>query len=113
MFVLFGAVISTLVGVIAVSYVIETVLSRPDWGQVAYHSVVPSISGSSILISVGLVGPIGRLRDNGQAGFLDEAPQASPDDAMIVSQQHAQAAPLSLRSLEGGYPTSCPRQPCH
>lgn len=50
------AVITALVGVIAVSYVIETVFSRPDWGQVAYHSVVPYISGGSILVSVGIVG---------------------------------------------------------
>src|SRR5579883_1644332 len=35
------ALISALVGVIAVSYVVETVLSRPAWGQVAYHAVVP------------------------------------------------------------------------
>ena len=50
------AVITAMVGVIAVSYVIETILSRPDWGQVGYHSVVPSISGGSVLISVGIVG---------------------------------------------------------
>ena len=49
------AVIAALVGVVAASYLIETVLSRPDWGQVAYHSVVPSISGASILLSVGIV----------------------------------------------------------
>ena len=50
------AVITGMVGVIAVSYVIETVLSRPTWGQVAYHSVVPWISSSSVLISVGIIG---------------------------------------------------------
>jgi len=50
------AVITAMVGVIAVSYVIETILSRPDWGQVGYHSVVPYVSGGSILISVGIVG---------------------------------------------------------
>jgi manganese transport protein len=50
------AVISALVGVIAVSYVLETLLSRPNWGQVAYHSVVPYISSGSLLISVGIIG---------------------------------------------------------
>src|SRR5947209_4563822 len=37
------AIISALVGVIAVSYVIETFFVKPNWGQVAYHSVVPWI----------------------------------------------------------------------
>ncbi|MBF6590773.1 MAG: Nramp family divalent metal transporter [Ktedonobacterales bacterium] len=50
------AVLAGLVGVVAVSYLIETVLSRPNWGQVAYHSVVPTIDSRSILISVGIVG---------------------------------------------------------
>ncbi len=50
------AVITALVGVIAVSYLVETVLSRPEWGQIAYHTVVPWISSGSILISVGIVG---------------------------------------------------------
>lgn len=50
------ALISALVGVIAVSYIVETFLARPNWGQVAYHSVVPYVSASSILISVGIIG---------------------------------------------------------
>jgi manganese transport protein len=50
------ALITALVAVIAVSYVIETLLSRPDWGQVAYHSVVPWISKDSVLVSVGIIG---------------------------------------------------------
>ncbi len=50
------ALIAGLVGVIAVSYVIETVLSRPAWGQVVYHSVVPSIEPGSGLLIVGIVG---------------------------------------------------------
>lgn len=52
----FEAVIGVLVGVIAASYVIETVLARPDWGRVAYHSVVPWLSGDSMLLVVGIVG---------------------------------------------------------
>jgi manganese transport protein len=44
-------------GIIALAYVIETVLAKPDWGQVLYHSVVPSLPGSeAVLISVGIIG---------------------------------------------------------
>ncbi len=50
------AVIAGLVGIIAVSYVIETLISRPDWGQVAKHSVVPWIGHGSMLVSVGIIG---------------------------------------------------------
>lgn len=51
------ALITALVGVIAVSYLIETFLSRPDWGQVGYHSVVPWVGNTqSILFAVGIIG---------------------------------------------------------
>lgn len=50
------AVITVMIGIIAASYLIETVLARPDWGQIAYHSVVPYVSSSSMLVSVGIVG---------------------------------------------------------
>ncbi len=51
------AVITALVGVIAFCYLIETVLSRPSWGQVAYHTVVPWLGGGdSILFAVGIIG---------------------------------------------------------
>jgi manganese transport protein len=51
------AVISVLVGVIAVSYLIETVLDRPEWGQVFYHAVVPQFSGrDSVLLATGILG---------------------------------------------------------
>jgi manganese transport protein len=50
------AFITALVGVIAVSYVIETILSHPAWGDVAVHSVVPYIGGGSVLNVVGIVG---------------------------------------------------------
>src|SRR5437667_258605 len=35
------AVITALVGVIAVCYLIETFFSHPNWGQVGFHTVVP------------------------------------------------------------------------
>jgi manganese transport protein len=51
------AVITALVGVIAVSYLIETVLDRPAWGLVAYHAVVPAFSGrESVLLATGILG---------------------------------------------------------
>jgi len=51
------AVITALIGVISVSYLIETILGKPDWGQVAYHAVVPQFSGSeSVLLAAGILG---------------------------------------------------------
>jgi manganese transport protein len=51
------AVIGALVGIIAVAYVIETILDRPDWGGIAYHSVVPHFSGTeSVLLASGILG---------------------------------------------------------
>jgi manganese transport protein len=51
------AVISAMVGVVALSYVIETIIVKPVWGEVAYHAFVPSFSGSeSILVATGILG---------------------------------------------------------
>ena len=51
------AVITGMVGVIAVCYVIESVLSRPAWGQVALHTAVPWLGGGqSVLFAVGIIG---------------------------------------------------------
>ncbi|MGH2508032.1 MAG: Nramp family divalent metal transporter, partial [Ktedonobacteraceae bacterium] len=51
------AVITALVGVIALCYVGETLFSHPDWGQVGLHAVLPWEGNSaSILISVGIIG---------------------------------------------------------
>lgn len=51
------ALITSLVGVIAVSYLIETVLDRPDWSVIAFHSVVPQFSGTeSVLLAAGILG---------------------------------------------------------
>jgi len=44
-------------GIIALCYVIETALAKPDWAQVLFHTVVPSLPGSeAVLISVGIIG---------------------------------------------------------
>lgn len=51
------AVISAMVGVIALAYVVETVLDRPDWGLLAYHAVVPQFAGpQSVLLATGILG---------------------------------------------------------
>lgn len=51
------AVITALVGIVAVSYLIETMLDRPDWGNVLYHAVVPQFSGAeSVLLATGILG---------------------------------------------------------
>jgi manganese transport protein len=44
-------------GVIAMCYVAETILAKPNWAQIAYHSVVPSLPGTdAVLLSVGIIG---------------------------------------------------------
>lgn len=51
------AVISAMVGVIALCYLIETFIVKPDWGQIAYHAVVPHFSGAeSVLLASGILG---------------------------------------------------------
>jgi manganese transport protein len=51
------AVITAMIGVISISYLIETILGRPDWGQVVYHAFVPQFSGSeSVLLAAGILG---------------------------------------------------------
>ena len=49
--------IAAMVAVIALAYLAETILSRPDFGAIAYHSVVPWIGGpGAMLLAVGIVG---------------------------------------------------------
>ena len=51
------AVITALISVVVVSYLIETILGRPDWGDLLYHSVMPQFSGTeSIVLATGIVG---------------------------------------------------------
>ncbi len=51
------AVITSLLGVIALCYVVETILDKPEWGRVFYHAVVPSFAGSeSVLLATGILG---------------------------------------------------------
>ncbi len=51
------ALITGLVGIIALCFLVETVLDRPNWSILAYHSVVPQFSGTeSILLAAGILG---------------------------------------------------------
>jgi manganese transport protein len=51
------AVITGMVGVIAGCYLLETVLDRPAWGVIAYHTVVPQFQGAeSVLLATGILG---------------------------------------------------------
>jgi manganese transport protein len=51
------AVITALIAVIAVCYLVETILARPDVPSVLYYAFVPHFSGTeSILIATGILG---------------------------------------------------------
>ena len=51
------AVITGFVGVIALSYLVETILDRPDWALVLRHAVVPQLAGGeSVLLAAGILG---------------------------------------------------------
>ena len=50
-----AATAPAMVGVVAISYVVETIIVKPNWGDVLYHAVVPSFSGSeSVLLAAGI-----------------------------------------------------------
>ncbi len=51
------AVITALIGVVAGSYLIETILDKPDWGAVLHGAFVPQFSGTeSVLLAAGILG---------------------------------------------------------
>ncbi len=51
------AVISSMVGMIALCYLLETIIGKPDWGLVAYHAFVPRFAGTeSVLLASGILG---------------------------------------------------------
>ena len=51
------AVITGMLGVIVLCYLVETILDKPDWKILAYHSVVPQFAGpESVLIAAGILG---------------------------------------------------------
>jgi len=51
------AVITTMIGVIAASYLVEVLLGRPDWGEIGRAMVSPRFAGQeSVLLAVGILG---------------------------------------------------------
>ena len=49
--------ITALLGVIVLCYLVETILDKPDWGDVFYHAVVPQFKGTeSVLLAAGILG---------------------------------------------------------
>ncbi|HET9016727.1 MAG TPA: Nramp family divalent metal transporter [Thermomicrobiaceae bacterium] len=51
------AVITVFVGIIALSYLVEVTLARPNWGLIAHDTVVPHLNGSeSLVLAVGILG---------------------------------------------------------
>ncbi len=51
------AVITALVGIIAVCYIVEMALVKPPIGDIAFHAVVPQLSGTqSLLLAIGILG---------------------------------------------------------
>ena len=50
-------VISLLLGVVALSYLVETLLSHHNWGEIARAVLVPRFAGSeSVLLAAGILG---------------------------------------------------------
>ncbi len=50
-------IIAALVAVISIAYTIELFLAKPDWTQVAIHTIVPMLpNGEAVLIAVGMLG---------------------------------------------------------
>ena len=50
-------IITLLVAIICVSYTIKLFLAKPEWSQVALHTLIPSLqNGQAVLIAVGMLG---------------------------------------------------------
>lgn len=51
------AVITAMVGVIAVCYLLEMIIGNPDWAAIGYHTIHPRFDGQeSVLLAVGILG---------------------------------------------------------
>jgi NRAMP (natural resistance-associated macrophage protein)-like metal ion transporter len=50
-------VITVIVGAIALCYLVETWLDRPNWGQIFARAILPQFAGGeSVLLSAGILG---------------------------------------------------------
>ncbi len=51
------AVITAMVGIIALCYLLETFIDKPDWGMIFAHATTPQFDGNeSVLLAVGILG---------------------------------------------------------
>jgi manganese transport protein len=51
------AVITILVAVICTAFILELVLARPEWPQVAFHTLMPSLpNGHAVFVATGMLG---------------------------------------------------------
>jgi manganese transport protein len=51
------AVITLLLGIIALCYLVETVIDKPAWGDVLHHAFVPQLPGTEgVLLAAGILG---------------------------------------------------------
>ena len=49
-------IITSMVAIISIAYVWEMFMSKPQWGEVAYHVAVPMLSSDSMLVAAGMLG---------------------------------------------------------
>ena len=50
-------IITALIAVICAAYTIELFLAAPDWGQIALHTILPSLpNGQAVLLAAGMLG---------------------------------------------------------
>lgn len=50
-------IITIFVGVISAAYMVEIFLAKPDWAQVGWHTIIPSLpNGNAMVLAVGMLG---------------------------------------------------------
>ncbi|GCE12291.1 Nramp family divalent metal transporter [Tengunoibacter tsumagoiensis] len=76
-------VIIGFVSIIGLAYVYETTLIRPDWGQIALHTVVPQFSAGSILVAVGILGATVMPHNVFLHSFLAPLRLSSPEATLL------------------------------
>ena len=82
---------------------IELLRPRGDLDAVQFrHADVENEQiGPMLLAEPHRLETVGGFGDHREAGLLEQAPQSAAHDAVVVSQQHAQAAPPSWRAGNG------------
>jgi manganese transport protein len=73
------------VSIIGLAYVYETALLNPDWGTIGFHTLVPQVSGGSILVAVGILGATVMPHNIFLHSYL--APLRLPKDASPVERR--------------------------